>query len=173
MKPTLADLQSALAVVVDLFQSNPNALELPGFHSFPKNSCERAAALFAVALARKYPDEEVVFVKGRNPSNGEMHFWVEAGTFAIDPTAHQFEEFSTPFVHERPSPLELTFERDEVHRHPQQSTDLPRNSHGHWSSTLEALCAALDVQPFNQPDMPRQAGSCPVISNSLGRTKPP
>jgi hypothetical protein len=145
MKPTLSDLQSALEIAVHFFQSNPNARELPFFQSFPENSCERAAALLAVALARKYPVAKVVLVKGRSPSSGEMHFWVEAGEFAIDPTAHQFEAFPTAFVSKRPSPLESKFQREEEHRDPQQSTDLPRNSHGQWSSTLEALCAALDA----------------------------
>lgn len=96
MKPTLGELEEALEVAVQVFQSNPNARELPGFRSYPKNSCERAAALLTVALTRKFPGAEVLLVKGLNPQNSEMHFWVEADEFAIDPTAHQFESFHSP-----------------------------------------------------------------------------
>lgn len=145
MKPTLTDLQHDLETSVFLFQNNLNARQLPFFHSFPKNSCERASGLLAVALGRKYPDAEIFLIIGRNPSNSEMHFWVEVDEFAIDPTAHQFEEFPAPFVRSRPSPLETTFRREDAHRDPEQSTDLPSNSNGQWSSTLEALCASIDA----------------------------
>lgn len=147
MKPTLAELEAALDVAVQVFQRNPNARELPGFHSYPENSCERAAALLTMVLARKFPGAEVLFVKGLNPRNSEMHFWVEAGEFAVDPTAHQFESFHGPFVCKLPSPLEATFQREEAIRDPQQSTDLPGNSNGKWNSSLAALCSALDANP--------------------------
>ncbi len=144
MKPSLIELQEALVVAVKLFETNPHARALPGFHSFPENSCERAAALLTVALARRYPKAAVILVKGTNPSNNEHHFWTEISGFALDPTAHQFSGQSFPIACLVPSPLEDRFLRDEEHVDPQVSTDLEENSNGQWSNTLSALCLALE-----------------------------
>jgi hypothetical protein len=143
VSPSTAQIEYDLETAVAVFQSNAAAQGLPGFHSFPMNSCERAAALLAVAFRRKYPLAYVTLVRGRNSATDEMHFWVEIDEMVVDPTAEQFEGYSSPLVCERPSPLEKAFPRDEVILDPELLTDLPWNSNSCWSAALDALCRAI------------------------------
>lgn len=138
-----ADLQNDLIIAVDFFQNNPHATAMPFMHSFPKNCCERCAALLTMALAKKYSSSNVLYVEGRNEGSGEMHYWIEVDNFVVDPTAHQFDGFSEPFVRARPSPFECTFTKKELYRNPEASTDLPKNSRGQWEPALAALYTAI------------------------------
>lgn len=139
MTPTLLALQKDLSRAAAFFSEHPEAQAMPFMHSFPKNSCERCAALLCAALKKKYPDSMVLFVKGRNPANSEMHFWLEIDQFVLDPTAHQFGDFSEPLLCVRPSPLERIFSRESETSDPESETDLPRNSNGKWQTALAAL----------------------------------
>ena len=143
--PAIKELNQILITAVSLFQTDDHMKGLPGFHSFPNNCCERAAALLAVALVRKYQESNVVLIKGRSIPKDEMHFWVEIDDFFVDPTAHQFDGIHAPLAGLRPNPLERTFTRDEVHQDVERTTDLPYNSNGRWQLALQALCGALDA----------------------------
>ena len=112
MRASLNSLHNDVAVAIEFFQGNPDAREIPFLHSFPRGACERTAALLAVALARKYKSDRIIYVKGRNRLTGEMHFWLEIGDLVIDPTAHQYDEYDRPLICTRPSPLELKFQRE-------------------------------------------------------------
>jgi hypothetical protein len=74
-----------------------------------------------------------------------MHFWVEVDDFVLDPSAHQFPEYSEPLICAKPSPLEGTFNRDSETKDPETETDLPRNSNGKWRSVLEELVHHIEA----------------------------
>lgn len=145
MPLTHSALQTDLTRAVTLFAEHPDATEMPFMHSFPKNACERCAALLCVALKRKYPESKVSYIRGRSSVNSEMHFWVEADQFVLDPTAHQFEEYSEPLLCLKPSPLELVFGREHETTEPEGETDLPRNSNGKWQAVLAALTVRIEA----------------------------
>jgi hypothetical protein len=77
----------------ELFETG--SFDLPGFHSFPTNSCEGAALFLGKALKDRFPDDEVHYVTGEDES-GAKHFWVEVNDSVYDITADQFTEFQNP-----------------------------------------------------------------------------
>lgn len=141
-------LKNDVDIAVKFFQENPDATAMPFMHSFPKNACERSAGLLAAALAVKYKNRRVIFVKGRCNRNGEMHFWLEIDTVVVDPTAHQFEEINAPLICIKPNPLEAKFRRDQEFEDLHTSTDLPARSNGRWDAALIALCNAIQAESF-------------------------
>ncbi|WP_133857964.1 hypothetical protein [Comamonas sp. JUb58] len=82
---------------------------LPFMSRFPLSSCEPSSAIVAVALAKRFPESEIVVVKAYSSNGVSGHFWVEIDGFVVDATAHQFDGFSGPIVQKMPSPLESTF----------------------------------------------------------------
>ncbi len=138
-------LQSDLGRALVFFSTDAVAKELPFAHSFPKNCCERSAALLTVALANKYCEAKVLYVKGRNPRSGKMHFWVEVESIVLDVTAHQFDGFDGPLICPSPSPLEATFAREAEVRNPEAETDLAANSNGRWHDALARLREVIEA----------------------------
>lgn len=143
--PSRSGLEIDLCRSVSFFSEDQDALSMPFMHSFPKNCCERCAALLCVALRQKYPDAHVVYVKGRNAQSTDMHFWIEVDQFVLDPTASQFNEFSDPLLCQLPHPLEPVFIREHETRYPEYETDLPANSNGNWHDVLRKLIARIEV----------------------------
>lgn len=149
MQADLESLKVDLDIASNFFVQNPDTKEMPFMHSFPKNACERSAALLMVVLKKKYKNSQVALVRGRSRATGEMHFWLEIDNLVMDPTAHQFPEYSAPFVSSKPSPLEKQFPRDLELNNLHNDTDLPTNSGGRWNAAFTALYEALIVQrPF-------------------------
>lgn len=148
MKADIESLKIDLGIALKFFNENPHVREMPFMHSFPKNACERSAALLAVALDRKYKNSRIVLVRGRCMTNGEMHYWFEIDDLAVDPTAHQFAEFGAPFGCQKPSLLEDRFPKKMEFNDPETSTDLPWNSNGRWDTALAALCISINAWKF-------------------------
>ncbi len=145
MFPDYSSLERDLASAVKFFASDDRALAMPFMHAFPKNCCERCAALLAVALRRKYPSSRVEYVRGCDEKVGHLHFWVEIDGTILDPTANQFDGYSGALICPAPSPLELNFVRDKSVLKPEDETDLPENSNGQWHQVLSALCARIEA----------------------------
>jgi hypothetical protein len=82
---------------------------LPLMMRFPNGSCEPTSAIFAMALAKRFPESEVCVVKSCSNTGDIGHFWVEIDGFVADPTAHQFDGYKVPFATTMPSPLEKIF----------------------------------------------------------------
>jgi len=141
----ISDIESHLKTPVSIFENDADVREMPFMWQFPKNCCERIAALLCETLKRKYPDAQVVYVTGENPKTGEMHFWVEINDIVVDATAHQFNEIENPLVCYKPSPLEGPYCPISRTEDPTAGTDLTTNSNGKWHSSLATLCRAFGV----------------------------
>jgi hypothetical protein len=152
MQASFECLCEDLAKAIEYFQENSSLSAMPFMHSFPKNACERSSGLLVVAFSKKYSNASFACVKGRNPKTGDMHFWIETSDFVIDPTAHQFAEFSSPFVCTRPSPLEKQFPRLEEILPQQFPEYLADNGRRIWDETLQGLCLAIHSNPKSIAD---------------------
>ncbi|MDC4568938.1 hypothetical protein NQ776_07360 [Acinetobacter baumannii] len=63
---------------------------------FPHGCCDLASILlYKVLLEEDFTD--INLIKGTNAFS-EDHVWIEYKSYVIDLTAHQFEEFSSPFI---------------------------------------------------------------------------
>ncbi len=82
---------------------------LPFMSRFPIGSCEPSSAILAVALAKRFPESQILLVKAYTSNCVSGHFWVEIDGFVADATAHQFHGISGPLVEKMPSPLEPKF----------------------------------------------------------------
>jgi hypothetical protein len=62
------------------------------FHaSYPLNCCESVSLILSYLLEEKYGLPNVRVIRGSRPSGYEHHFWVMAGDWIYDLTAHQFD----------------------------------------------------------------------------------
>lgn len=84
-------------------------IKSPFAHSFPENCCELISVHLGLLLSKANPHHKVQVVKAYNRSSDEWHFWVEVENIVVDLTAHQFEQYSSPLVCAKPSPLENAF----------------------------------------------------------------
>lgn len=79
-------------------------IEMQGFCSFPKNSCQGASILLRMMLEEKCPSSKVIYVKGEDTYN-YCHYWLEVDGLIFDITADQFEEVELPIYGEISQPL--------------------------------------------------------------------
>jgi len=79
-------------------------IEMQGFRSFPKNSCQGASILLGMMLKEKHPSSQVIYVKGED-ANNYCHYWLEVDSLIFDITADQFEEVELPIYGEISQPL--------------------------------------------------------------------
>lgn len=145
MSLSIQELETHLRTAVSIFQNDSSVRDLPFMWQFPINCCERAAALLCVALKKKYPDSQVLYVSGKKLESADMHFWLEFDGIVLDPTAHQFEDSANPLICFKPSPLESTFLRCGQTEDPVKETDLETNSNGKWHAALAILCRAIEA----------------------------
>ncbi|WP_080157527.1 hypothetical protein [Photobacterium piscicola] len=83
-------------------------IDMQGFRSFPKNSCQGASILLGMMLKEKYPSSQVIYVKGED-TNNYCHYWLEVDGFIFDITADQFDEVELPIYGEISQPLLTKF----------------------------------------------------------------
>lgn len=107
--PEISD--SDLHVIVKFFMQDEFARRLPLVRGFPYNCCEIVSAIVAEALSRKYNERDLIRVCGTRFATDERHYWIESRGLAIDPTAHQFDEFSQPFICNAPHPLAISYDK--------------------------------------------------------------
>ncbi|MFA0710214.1 hypothetical protein AB4615_02140 [Vibrio splendidus] len=81
-------------------EDNCKELDLHIISRFPTNSCETTSLLLGKIISDKYPNKDVLFVKGTNSKKYEMHFWVEVDDYTFDITADQFPEMKAPLFGE-------------------------------------------------------------------------
>jgi hypothetical protein len=79
-------------------------IDMQGFSSFPKNSCQGASLLLGMMLQENKPLSDVMYVKGED-YNGCCHYWLEVDGLIFDITADQFEGIDRPIYGELSQPL--------------------------------------------------------------------
>lgn len=89
----------------ELFELGKGHIDLPYFHSFPKNSCEGASLFLGAYLNEKFPNTSIGYLKGYD-KNGLIHFWLEVDGKVFDITLDQFDGFSSPLWNAVNHPLE-------------------------------------------------------------------
>ena len=90
--------------VRDIFEKVKGGIDLQGFSSFPKGSCEGASLFLGVILKRRFPSSPILYVKGED-KDGASHYWLEADSLIYDITADQFTQLQKPIYGESKQPL--------------------------------------------------------------------
>jgi len=94
--------------LLKFFEKNKNTIDLPFFHSFPKNCCEEASLILGSLLKDEYPSVNVKYVEGQN-QNGQLHYWIEADDLIFDITVDQFSNIPNPLFGKKQHPLIVEF----------------------------------------------------------------
>ena len=86
------------------FDEGKDYIDLPGFPTFPKNSCEGAALFLGAILNKRFPLNSILYVKGED-ENGSIHYWIESDSLIYDITADQFKQIRSPIFGGNNQPL--------------------------------------------------------------------
>lgn len=135
----IKQLSTDVAIAQERFCRDASYLTLPFIHSYPKNSCEIASTLFALALQHKYPMALIEVVEGYNSLKSQWHFWIEIDTVVVDITAHQFHDFETPLICMSPSPFVPEFPKSSCVSPKMAAARFPQIT----ASTFESLAERL------------------------------
>jgi len=133
----------ALRVAVDdtlngMLATDPFEHRFPREFGWPAGSCEDASAVLATILEDRGLGRWTFVTAGRPDGGADGHAWLEWRAAdgevlcSIDPTIHQFSEFSDPFIGEGRTPAADTY------------------SVIRWDGALR------DWPDFGYPDMPLQ-----------------
>jgi hypothetical protein len=89
---TKADIDASARLLVAFLERNEaeRLFKFPFSYSYPTNCCESVSLILTYLLEEKYGLENVAIIKGTKPRKQEHHFWVVAGDWNYDLTAHQF-----------------------------------------------------------------------------------
>jgi hypothetical protein len=89
---TKTDLDRSAALLLAFLEKNrrERIFRYPFGYSYPENCCESVSLILAYLLEEKYKLDNVRIIRGSKPCGYEHHFWVMAGDWIYDLTAHQF-----------------------------------------------------------------------------------
>ncbi len=87
-----ADLDGSARRLLAFLEENrrKKIFRYPFSGSYPENCCESVSLILVYLIEEKYGLPNVRIIRGARRDRYEMHFWVMAGVWMYDLTAHQF-----------------------------------------------------------------------------------
>lgn len=95
MRSKKLELDQSAARLLAFLERNrrERIFDYPFGYSYPQNCCESVSLILTYLLEEKYQLKNVRVIRGSKPCGYEHHFWVMAGDWTYDLTAHQFEGY--------------------------------------------------------------------------------
>lgn len=87
-----ADLDRSARRLLAFLEQNrrKEIFRYPFSRSYPENCCESVSLILVYLIEEKYGLPDVRIIRGARRDRYEFHFWVMAGAWTYDLTAHQF-----------------------------------------------------------------------------------